>query len=223
MRRAGQRRGAHPDRAGPRISTCARPSMEMTPRVLRRRPRPAAGRDHEEARRVLARPRRHRAGGARRSPTTSARRRSRRGLDGRARVRLDADAPRARAVRTRRGRPALRAAGDPVQARGQHPRAAQPETCRRSRPTRTRTGRSRARRARSPRPRARPSRCAPPATTTACSARCCRWSADPRVLRRRDGQRRGRCRAPLNRLRLLAEVRALFVRGWDLSKVVVEG
>ena len=27
----------------------------------------------------------------------------------------------------------------------------------------------------------------------------------------------------LNRLRLLSEVRALFVRGWDLSKIVVEG
>jgi glycyl-tRNA synthetase beta chain len=27
----------------------------------------------------------------------------------------------------------------------------------------------------------------------------------------------------VNRLRLLAEVRALFLRGWDLSKVVVEG
>ena len=27
----------------------------------------------------------------------------------------------------------------------------------------------------------------------------------------------------LNRLRLLAEVRDLFVRGWDLSKIVVEG
>ena len=27
----------------------------------------------------------------------------------------------------------------------------------------------------------------------------------------------------LNRLRLLADVRDLFVRGWDLSKVVVEG
>jgi len=27
----------------------------------------------------------------------------------------------------------------------------------------------------------------------------------------------------LNRLRLLTEVRELFLRGWDLSKVVVEG
>jgi len=27
----------------------------------------------------------------------------------------------------------------------------------------------------------------------------------------------------LNRLRLLAEVRDLFARGWDLSQVVVEG
>ena len=27
----------------------------------------------------------------------------------------------------------------------------------------------------------------------------------------------------LNRLRLLSEVRELFVRGWDLSRVVVEG
>ena len=27
----------------------------------------------------------------------------------------------------------------------------------------------------------------------------------------------------LNRLRLLADVRELFLRGWDLSKVVVEG
>ena len=27
----------------------------------------------------------------------------------------------------------------------------------------------------------------------------------------------------LNRLRLLADVRELFVRGWDLSKAVVEG
>jgi hypothetical protein len=27
----------------------------------------------------------------------------------------------------------------------------------------------------------------------------------------------------VNRLRLLTEVRELFVRGWDLSRVVVEG
>jgi glycyl-tRNA synthetase beta chain len=27
----------------------------------------------------------------------------------------------------------------------------------------------------------------------------------------------------LNRLRLLSEVRDLFLRGWDLSKIVVEG
>jgi len=27
----------------------------------------------------------------------------------------------------------------------------------------------------------------------------------------------------LNRLQLLSEVRALFLRGWDLSRVVVEG
>ena len=27
----------------------------------------------------------------------------------------------------------------------------------------------------------------------------------------------------LNRLRLLSEVRELFVRGWDLSRIVVEG
>jgi hypothetical protein len=27
----------------------------------------------------------------------------------------------------------------------------------------------------------------------------------------------------VNRMRLLADVRALFLRGWDLSRVVVEG